>query len=80
MNIALWVIAGLLAFAFLAAGLTKLAQPRKKLAASPGMGWTEYFSPGMIKLIGLLEKAEAVPVRRGRYAKTRLWAESPVSE
>ena len=60
MNITLWVIAGLLAFAFLAAGLTKLAQPKQKLAASPGMGWTENFSPGTIKLIGLLEILAAI--------------------
>ena len=60
MNITLWVIAGLLAFAFLAAGLTKLAQPKQKLAASPGMGWTESFSPGTIKLIGLLEILAAI--------------------
>jgi uncharacterized membrane protein YphA (DoxX/SURF4 family) len=60
MNITLWVIAGLLAFAFLAAGLTKLAQPKQKLAASPGMGWTENFSPGTIKLIGLLEVLAAI--------------------
>jgi uncharacterized membrane protein YphA (DoxX/SURF4 family) len=60
MNITLWVIAGLLAFTFLAAGLTKLAQPKQKLAASPGMGWTEYCSPGTIKLIGLLEILAAI--------------------
>jgi len=60
MNITLWVIAGLLAFAFLAAGLTKLAQPKQKLAASPGMSWTENFSPGTIKLIGLLEILAAI--------------------
>src|SRR5690349_10042282 len=60
MNITLWVIAGLLAFAFLAAGLTKLSQPKQKLAASPGMNWTENFSPGMIKLIGLLEILAAI--------------------
>jgi uncharacterized membrane protein YphA (DoxX/SURF4 family) len=60
MNITLWVIASLLAFAFLAAGLTKLTQPRQKLAASPGMGWTENFSPGTIKLIGLLEILAAI--------------------
>ena len=60
MNITLWVIAGLLAFAFLAAGLTKLAQPKQKLAASPGMGWTGSISPGTIKLIGLLEVLAAI--------------------
>ncbi len=34
MDITLWVIAGLLAAAFAAAGLIKLAQPKAKLAES----------------------------------------------
>ena len=54
MNIALWIIAGLLALAFLAAGAMKLAQPKEKLAAT-GMAWVEDFSPGMVKTIGALE-------------------------
>ena len=54
MNVVLWIVAGLLAFAFLAAGLMKLAQPKKKLADS-GMGWTEDFSDGAVKGIGALE-------------------------
>jgi uncharacterized membrane protein len=53
-NIVLWVVAGVLAVAFLGAGLMKLAQPRKKLAES-GMGWTEDFSDGAVKGIGALE-------------------------
>ena len=59
MNIVLWIIAGLLAFAFLAAGAMKLTQPKEKLAAS-GMGWTEQFSPGVIKTIGALEVLAAI--------------------
>ena len=54
MNITLWIITGLLALAFAAAGLMKLAQPRAKLAAS-GMAWTEDFSDGAVKGIGALE-------------------------
>ncbi len=54
MNVVLWIVAGLLAVAFLAAGLMKLAQPKKKLAES-GMGWTEDFSDGAVKGIGVLE-------------------------
>jgi len=53
MNVVLWILTGLLAVAFLAAGLTKLSQPRDKLAAT--MGWVEDFSPGTVKLIGALE-------------------------
>ncbi len=54
MNVVLWIVAGLLAVAFLAAGLMKLTQPKKKLADS-GMGWTEDFSDGAVKGIGALE-------------------------
>jgi uncharacterized membrane protein YphA (DoxX/SURF4 family) len=54
-NIALWVVAGLLALVFLGAGFAKLTQPKEKLQANPNMAWTEDFSPGMIKTIGALE-------------------------
>ena len=59
MNIALWIIASLLAVAFLASGAMKLAQPRQKLAAS-GMGWAEDFTAGTVKGIGALEVLAAV--------------------
>lgn len=59
MNIVLWVIAAVLAAAFLGAGLLKLTQPREKLVAS-GMGWAEGFSAGTVKLIGGLEILAAV--------------------
>ncbi len=58
MNVVLWIIAGVLAVAFFAAGLTKLTQPREKLAAT--MGWVEDFSPGTVKLIGALEVLAAI--------------------
>jgi uncharacterized membrane protein YphA (DoxX/SURF4 family) len=54
MNVVLWVIAVLLAAAFLGAGAMKLLQSKEKLAAS-GMAWTEDFSAGQIKTIGALE-------------------------
>src|SRR4029450_4346036 len=59
MNVALWIIAGLLAVAFLAGGVMKLIQPKEKLAAS-GMGWVEDFSAGTVKAIGTLEVLAAV--------------------
>jgi hypothetical protein len=59
MDIVLWIIAGLLAAAFLAAGAMKVTQSKEKLAAS-GMGWTDDFSPGMVKTIGLLEVLAAL--------------------
>jgi uncharacterized membrane protein YphA (DoxX/SURF4 family) len=58
MNVVLWIIAGVLAAAFLWAGLTKLLQPKEKLATT--MGWVEDFSPGAIKLIGALEVLAAI--------------------
>jgi uncharacterized membrane protein YphA (DoxX/SURF4 family) len=58
-NIVLWIIAGLLAAAFLASGVMKVSQPKEKLAAS-GMGWAEDFSAGTIKLIGTLEILGAI--------------------
>lgn len=54
MNIVLWIIAGLLAAAFAAAGLMKLSRPKSKLASS-GMGWVDDFSAGQVKVIGALE-------------------------
>ncbi len=54
MNVVLWIVAGVLAAAFLGAGLMKLAQPREKLVES-GMGWAGDFSPGVVKAIGALE-------------------------
>jgi uncharacterized membrane protein YphA (DoxX/SURF4 family) len=58
MNIVLWVLAGVLAAAFLVAGLTKLSQPKEKLASS--MAWVEDFSPGTVKAIGGLEVLAAI--------------------
>jgi uncharacterized membrane protein YphA (DoxX/SURF4 family) len=37
-NVVIWVLQVLLALAFVAAGLTKLTQPRQKLATT--MGWS----------------------------------------
>lgn len=59
MNIALWIVAGLLAAVFAAAGLMKLVQPKEKLVAS-GLGWAEDFGDGAVKGIGALEVLAAV--------------------
>lgn len=58
MNIALWIVAGLLAAAFLMAGLMKATQPKAKLA--PNMAWVENFSAGTVKLIGVAEVLGAI--------------------
>jgi hypothetical protein len=58
-NIVLWIIAGLLAAAFVGAGLMKLRQPKEKMIAS-GMDWAANYSAGSIKAIGALEVLAAV--------------------
>jgi uncharacterized membrane protein YphA (DoxX/SURF4 family) len=60
MNILLWTLAGVLAALVLAAGLSKLTQPKEKLTESPNMAWAEDFSPGMLNTIGTLEVLAAV--------------------
>lgn len=58
MNILLWILAGVLAALFLAAGTMKLSRPKDALASS--MGWVESFSAGTVKLIGALEVLAAL--------------------
>jgi len=53
MDIALWIASGLLAFALVAAGGTKVAVPRVKLLGK--MGWAASWSDGRFKLLGLAE-------------------------
>jgi uncharacterized membrane protein YphA (DoxX/SURF4 family) len=60
MNVFLWVVAGILAAFFLAAGATKLTQGREKLLANPNMKWVEDFSAGTVKLIGTAEVLGAI--------------------
>lgn len=59
MLIAYWIIAGLLAVAFLAAGLMKLTRPKEALASS-GLAWVEDFTTGPVKLIGAAEVTGAL--------------------
>lgn len=61
MNLTLWIIAGLLAVAYLAGGGGKLIMPKKKIAAiAPSARWVEDFSTGSVKAIGALEVLGAV--------------------
>ncbi|WP_157156993.1 DoxX family protein [Diaminobutyricimonas sp. LJ205] len=53
MDIALWIVAGIAALLFLAAGAMKALQPKEKLATS--MGWVDDFSTPQVKLIGIAE-------------------------
>ena len=59
MNLALWVIAIVLAVAFAGSGLMKLVVPKDKLVTA-GQGWAQDFSPANIRLIGLVEILGAV--------------------
>jgi uncharacterized membrane protein YphA (DoxX/SURF4 family) len=58
MNVAVWVLQALLASVFLLAGVTKVSQPREKLAVS--MGWVEDFSDARVRTIGVLEMLAGV--------------------
>jgi uncharacterized membrane protein len=59
MNIALWIVQGLLAVFFAAGGVVKLVRPPKRLY-DQGLTWVEDFSPGAVKAIGALELLAAI--------------------
>ena len=54
MNVVLWILAGLLAVAIFASGVMKLVRTKEQLAAS-GMGWTESFTSGQVRALGVAE-------------------------
>lgn len=58
MNVVLWIITGVLAAAFAAAGLMKLATPRAALADK--MHWVNNATDGQVKLVGLVEVLGAI--------------------
>jgi hypothetical protein len=60
MNIALWIIQGLLGTAMFGAGTFKLVTPHDKLAAK--MPWALTWSPGLVKLLGLAQVAGAIGI------------------
>lgn len=53
MNVFLWIVQIVLAAAFVMAGVLKSTQPKEKL--TPRLPWTEDFSAGTVKLIGVAE-------------------------
>lgn len=56
MNLALWIITGVLAAAYFFGGGGKLVLSKQKIAATgPSAAWTEDWSAGGIKAIGALE-------------------------
>lgn len=58
MNSALWIVASVLAAAFLLAGMMKATQPKDSLA--PNMPWVEGFSAATVKFVGVMEVLGAV--------------------
>jgi uncharacterized membrane protein YphA (DoxX/SURF4 family) len=58
MNIAVWIIQGLLAIAFAMAGFMKTTTPKEKLVEK--MPWANDFSANTIKFIGISELLAAV--------------------
>jgi hypothetical protein len=61
MNLALWIVTGLLAFAYLIGGGAKLIMSKEKIAATTSSGrWVEDFSAGSVKSIGALEVLAAI--------------------
>jgi uncharacterized membrane protein YphA (DoxX/SURF4 family) len=54
METTLWILQVLLAAIFLVTGLTKLTQPRARMAAGP-MRWAADVTDGQFRLIGALE-------------------------
>ncbi|MDT5170159.1 MAG: hypothetical protein QOD02_3490 [Mycobacterium sp.] len=59
MNLALWIIAIVLAVAFAGSGLMKQFVAKDKLVAS-GQGWAQDYSPTNIRLIGFAEILGAI--------------------
>lgn len=55
MNIALWIVQGLLAVAYLAAGGMKVARSREQLVASGRFDWMKDTSDAGVKAVGTVE-------------------------
>jgi len=61
MNLALWIVAGVLSVIYLVGGGGKVIVPKEKIAAvGPSGRWVEDFSAGSVKTIGALEVLAAV--------------------
>lgn len=71
MGIALWIVAGLAAAAFLMAGATKLIQGKK--VAEMGMAWAKHYSDRAIRGIGTAEVAGALGLILPAVAGIATW-------
>jgi hypothetical protein len=61
-NIALWIVQGLLALVYLAAGVLKVVRPRERLVASGNFDWMKDSSDTGVKAVGLVEILGALGV------------------
>ncbi|ALG83653.1 DoxX family protein [Gordonia phthalatica] len=55
MNIALWIVAGVLAALFLMVGAAKAVKSKEQFLADPRMAWAENYPAGLITFIGVAE-------------------------
>lgn len=62
MNIALWIVQGLLAMVYLAAGGLKVVRPREQLVAAGNFDWMKDSSDAGVKAVGLVEILGALGV------------------
>jgi uncharacterized membrane protein YphA (DoxX/SURF4 family) len=60
MNIAVWIIQGILALMFLMAGITKSVQPKDKLVKT--LPWVNGFSLQTVRFIGISELIGAIGI------------------
>ncbi len=60
MNVALWIVATLLALVALLGGVTKTFVPLDKLSRHEGAAWTRGMPPAFVKTLGILELLAAV--------------------
>ncbi|MFC6010489.1 DoxX family protein [Nocardia lasii] len=60
MNIAVWIVTGIVALVLGGAGVSKLVQSKDKILENPNMGWANDFSESGIRLIGVAEVAGAL--------------------
>ena len=62
MDVALWIVQGLLAVVYLAAGGLKVVRPRERLVASGNFDWMKDTSDVGVKAVGLVEVLGALGV------------------
>lgn len=73
MNVAAWIVSGLLAALFLMSGAMKVPATKASLAGNPRMGWAAPFPIGLIKFIGATEIAGAIGLILPRALNIAPW-------